>query len=380
MGSRTGELVTEVVEHEHGRRVTVYVPPESPEAIVFAADGQWHTASLGAALEGAGEHSTMVVGVHGQPDDDGRLGEYVPEFDPDGFTAHEELFVEVVGRWVASRFGVALPAARTAVWGASLGAELALAMGLRHPDVYGVVLAASPGAGFRPPDVLASPLPRAYLVAGRQEPFFLDNATGGRTRCVPPTPTSSWRSATGSTAARSGPRSSRRWSSGPSTPDRDRGGQAHSVRTTGIRRGPMSRTAHRLRPWGAQPHGAARRGGDTMATTELQGIARFRFHDGDVEEFKRLSAQCMEIVRAKDTGTLQYDTFFNVDETECIVVERFRDSDALIQHGENLAHLMEAIIATGSVSGELLGEPSAELRSRFDPDGPVQLLAPWLRL
>jgi hypothetical protein len=88
----------------------------------------------------------------------------------------------------------------------------------------------------------------------------------------------------------------------------------------------------------------------------------------------------MEIVRTKDTGTLQYDTYFNDDETECIVVERFRDSDALIQHGENLAHLMDAIIATGSVSGELLGDPSAEIRARIAPDGPVQLFTPWSRM
>jgi quinol monooxygenase YgiN len=118
-----------------------------------------------------------------------------------------------------------------------------------------------------------------------------------------------------------------------------------------------------------------------VSTTELQAIVRFRFHDGGaVEEFKRLSEECMAIVRARDTGTLQYDTFFNRDETECIVVERFRDSDALIQHSENLAHLMEAIIATGSVSGELLGEPSPELRSRFADDGPVRLFAPWAAL
>jgi quinol monooxygenase YgiN len=117
-----------------------------------------------------------------------------------------------------------------------------------------------------------------------------------------------------------------------------------------------------------------------MATTELQGIVRFRFHNGDVEEFKRLSVQCMEIVRTQDTGTLQYDTYFNDDETECIVLERFRDSDALIQHGKNLAHLMDAIIATGEVFGELLGEPSAELRAMIVDGGPVQLFAPWSRL
>lgn len=117
-----------------------------------------------------------------------------------------------------------------------------------------------------------------------------------------------------------------------------------------------------------------------MATTELQAIVRFRFDKGDVEAFKRLSVQCMEIVRAQDSGTLQYDTYFNNDESECIVIERFRDSDALIEHGEHLAHLMEAIIATGEVFGELLGDPSATVRANIAPGGPVQLFTPWSRL
>jgi quinol monooxygenase YgiN len=102
------------------------------------------------------------------------------------------------------------------------------------------------------------------------------------------------------------------------------------------------------------------------AVSELQGIARFKFHEGKVEEFKRLSAQAMEIVRTKDTGTLQYDTYFNDDQSECIVLERFRDSEALIEHAAHLADLTEAILATVSViHGELLGEPSAELRAKL---------------
>jgi quinol monooxygenase YgiN len=113
--------------------------------------------------------------------------------------------------------------------------------------------------------------------------------------------------------------------------------------------------------------------------SELQGIARFSFHDGDVEEFKRLSAKCMEIVRAKDTGTLQYEVYFNDDESECVVLERFTDSEALIQHSENLAELMEPIIATGSVSGELLGDPNDELRARL-ADSPVRLFTPYLSM
>jgi len=105
-----------------------------------------------------------------------RLHEYSPGFAPERFAAHEKFFVEDVRRWTESRFGVPLPAERTAVFGVSAGGELALALGLRHPHVYGAVFCASPGGGYKPPGVMPSPLPRTYLVAGTQEPFFLDNA------------------------------------------------------------------------------------------------------------------------------------------------------------------------------------------------------------
>ena len=48
---------------------------------------------------------------------------------------------------------------------------------LVDPQTYGAVFCASPGAGYRPPTVIPSSLPRAYLVAGTREPFFLENAT-----------------------------------------------------------------------------------------------------------------------------------------------------------------------------------------------------------
>lgn len=134
MAPTAGELITEQLDHDDGRFVTVFRPHEPAEAIVFAADGGWHVPRLAGVLGSASAPPIMIVGVHGLPDDDDRLKEYVPGFDARRFTAHERFFVGDVGRWVAERFGVAVPAARTAVWGASLGAELALAMGLRHPD------------------------------------------------------------------------------------------------------------------------------------------------------------------------------------------------------------------------------------------------------
>jgi quinol monooxygenase YgiN len=107
------------------------------------------------------------------------------------------------------------------------------------------------------------------------------------------------------------------------------------------------------------------------------GIARFKFHEGDVDEFKRLSAQALEIVRTKDTGTLQYDIYFNDNQSECIVLERYRDSEALIEHAQHLGDLMETIPATGSVTGEILGEPSAELRANMPDSDVVHLYTPY---
>ena len=171
-----GEFVTVTFGYDGGRQVTVYVPPVPPEAVVFAGDGQLVT-QWGGLLENADVPPTMIVGAHGLTDDDARLQEYSPVFDAERFAAHEKFFVEDVRHWVQSRFAVALPAERTAVWGASIGGELALAIGFRHPDIYGAVFSASPGGGYRPPAVMPSPLPRVYLVAGTLEPFFLQNAT-----------------------------------------------------------------------------------------------------------------------------------------------------------------------------------------------------------
>jgi len=115
-------------------------------------------------------------------------------------------------------------------------------------------------------------------------------------------------------------------------------------------------------------------------TGELHSIVRFKFHEGKVEEFKRLSATCLEIVRTQDPGTLQYDTFFNEDESECIVLERFRDLESLMQHGANIGdELMAAIVATGECFGELLGDVTEEVRANL-AGGPVQLFAPYQRL
>lgn len=111
---------------------------------------------------------------------------------------------------------------------------------------------------------------------------------------------------------------------------------------------------------------------------EIKGIARVRFHPGKVEEWKRLTEEAMEIVRTKDGGTLQYEIFFNEDESEAMVFERYRDADAALEHFANISHLMAPILATASVTGEVLGTPNAKMKEQLGGKGGPKLFTPWL--
>ena len=82
-------------------------------------------------------------------------------------------------------------------------------------------------------------------------------------------------------------------------------------------------------------------------------------------------------MRSKDTGTLQYEIYFNDDQSECIVLERYRDSEALVEHAGHLGDLGRAI--PGLVSSELLGESSDDVRAKLVDSG-VSLFTPFLSL
>ena len=113
--------------------------------------------------------------------------------------------------------------------------------------------------------------------------------------------------------------------------------------------------------------------------SEIQGIARLKIHAGKLEEFKRVAAQCMQVVRTKDTGTLQYELYFNEDQTECVVLERYRDSQSLLEHHKNIGALMGALMKTCAGSGEVCGTLSPELRKAFD-GSPVRVFSPYQSL
>jgi quinol monooxygenase YgiN len=94
---------------------------------------------------------------------------------------------------------------------------------------------------------------------------------------------------------------------------------------------------------------------------ELQITARLEIHSGKLDAFKEVARKCLRSVREKDKGTLQYDWFFNEDQTVCLVRERYGDSDALLQHIANLGDTFEELLGVSNLSVEVCGTPSTEL-------------------
>ena len=94
---------------------------------------------------------------------------------------------------------------------------------------------------------------------------------------------------------------------------------------------------------------------------ELQISVHLKIHPGKLEEFKTIAAVCMKSVREKDTGTLQYDWFFNEDHSECKVREKYRDSDAVLEHIANLGERFGQLLSVSDFSAEVFGEPSETL-------------------
>lgn len=95
--------------------------------------------------------------------------------------------------------------------------------------------------------------------------------------------------------------------------------------------------------------------------SELRLSVRCDIHDGKLEEFRAVAAACMESVRTKDTGTLQYDWFLTDDESKCVILERYGSSDALLEHLSNLGEIFVALLAVCELKADVFGDPSEEL-------------------
>jgi enterochelin esterase-like enzyme len=167
------------------RQVTVYLPPGRPTGplhALYMADGQ-SAKEFAQVLEPLILRGRIpplaIVGVHAaasglSPGQDIRAREYLPDVDPAQFARHETFFVEELVPWATQTYGLSSNPADRALMGYSNGASFVQAIGLLHPDLFGVVMPFSTGnlQTGRIKPAAGARLPRFLLAAGDMEPFL----------------------------------------------------------------------------------------------------------------------------------------------------------------------------------------------------------------
>lgn len=163
---RASDTLTGSIEHHdlespslgESRTVSVYLPgPNRKIAFVVymsdgdAAEGYAHILEplmdLGELPPIAiiGTHSGVYRGEVELSRDDTRRNvralEYVPSLDPNRFQQHEIFFTQEVLSWAEEKYQVPASAKSRVVFGFSNGGSFSATMGIRHPELYGSVIA-----------------------------------------------------------------------------------------------------------------------------------------------------------------------------------------------------------------------------------------------
>lgn len=91
----------------------------------------------------------------------------------------------------------------------------------------------------------------------------------------------------------------------------------------------------------------------------LRLIFRLRINEGKLEEFKQHASAIIAMVREHGHRTPDYEYFLNADESECVVLESFADSEALLAHADMVAERAVQMFAVCEIQNLwLCGNPS----------------------
>jgi enterochelin esterase-like enzyme len=170
------------------RKVRVYLPPGHDRTktypVIYATDGNDASYVLEPLIT-SGKVPPMIVVAASSGEylgdrtkgydfkKDLRAMEYLAGEDAERYAKHETFFCEELVSWAEREFGAAKQRQERAIFGCSNDARFAFDMGVKHPDLFGHVIAFSVAGRreFKLPEN-ATGLPHFHLAAGTWEGFL----------------------------------------------------------------------------------------------------------------------------------------------------------------------------------------------------------------
>ena len=84
-----------------------------------------------------------------------------------------------------------------------------------------------------------------------------------------------------------------------------------------------------------------------------------------LQEYKKLVQELCKVVEDNEPHTLEYQFYFNDDETKCVVYETYANSEAAVVHNDGIASktILPKIVEISQINRfEVYGNPSEKLQ------------------
>jgi quinol monooxygenase YgiN len=94
---------------------------------------------------------------------------------------------------------------------------------------------------------------------------------------------------------------------------------------------------------------------------QIKAIARFSIKENKLEEFKKLGQEMINAVRENEPGAIDYDWYLDEVKMQCIVLETYADSKAVMAHLANVGEKLQKMSDFSDLSVEVFGDPDEEL-------------------
>lgn len=100
----------------------------------------------------------------------------------------------------------------------------------------------------------------------------------------------------------------------------------------------------------------------------IRKVVEVVLQPGKVADFRVIASEFIRRVDAEEPDTLNYEWFLDRNQETCIILEDYRDSDALLFHLENIRDLYAQLFALCEITRlQVFGDVSAEVRSAHMP-------------
>ena len=110
-----------------------------------------------------------------------------------------------------------------------------------------------------------------------------------------------------------------------------------------------------------------------MEHNQIHFRAEFTIEEGKIEEYKKLVQDMSRVVEANEPDTINYQFYINREETRCIVLETYANSEAALAHNVGVASqtILPKIFSVSRISRfDVYGNPSEELQKVLTSLGP----------